>query len=69
MFLLLPLVLFLSLAKIIFSSNIYDNSLSTSIDNYYYPDYVFNYSSPVYSTRQKRIFDEEISLREYNNLR
>ena len=63
MFIILPLVLFLSLSKIISSSTIYDNSLSNSIDNYYYPDYVFNYSSPVYSTRQKRIFDEEIDLR------
>ena len=65
MFLLLPLVLLFSLSKIIVTVNIYDNSLSNSIDNYYYPDYVFNYSSPVYSTRQKRIFDEEIDLREY----
>jgi len=30
--------------------------------NNYYPDYSYNFSSPTYATRQKRIFDEELNL-------
>ena len=28
----------------------------------YYPDYTYNYSAPTYSTRQKRIFSDDLSL-------
>ena len=65
MFLLFSTLLLCVLCQVI-TADSYQNNLIPYEHNYYYPDYAFNYSSPVYSTRQKRIFDEDIDLGNIN---